>query len=1462
MTCFMVRLFSVHTLQLQSKCHITQQTCHWIARHIDHIDNLTRAQRERERLIGRFHSADESPLHSRTNLPSRFHLLTVCMTGTPPSHLPQTHPLKKATDFEFATHAMSDRVRRKQQKRHHLLGHAFTAHARKHGALFCLRSKWSPLDFHEIFQSSDGISLKSSRTSPRIYTHTVQEVNLLLRHVLSKRRLQPLASAQRTQHTHELVNASVGYVTFGPRTDRLSVRSSCVRHVQFVVDSFSHAAFRVHHVMLPARTMTSMTASKKAAAAAKVKNKILSESAIYLNTLQSRLFLMEEKMLLCSSNNVMLLRDHTRHLLLLQGLFEDQQQGLSQSAGSAEREEQPARRRRSCTCTNKWRLCASSWPLGSTSTGSWIFLNYVMKSQPYVVTLKKKILYREDNRNAEKRRSSLRTQTGTLSSNLRDEVERLSMMFSQPRCDMTSVPCPRNSQTSSCEKPKPALADDVHLPSSSVMETEPALSNKEEKTVLLNTTMEMTLSNPAEIVFVETKANRTGRVGKPKGKKIKEQACRSSEAENPQVKNSEDSTFSEAPTGTLLQADDHAPEDIRGSEIIKLQSHKTQSVSTSRIPKWSKSVAGNHQRRIKYQTKSKAESCDVILPDLDDYFTDPEIQMSKARESVNLNTGEESRSKITCKRSRSKGRRVSSFTRTSFITFPLPLRESESSVSKLEHICNEVEEEHVGSKLQDNMKTTSRCRGTFVISMDCDHTASNRTSSEVHAVEQDLTPSTASSYCEADRLSTVINKRVMWQHSDSNTPRCSDGPLVEETQSSCKRPWLATQDSGSPRDDLSSDDNHEVLLLDPGCTSGTEFQKPKKARREEKSQSSKKKASQREDCVVQVNERKKKKKSNRSNNRLRSEEDEACSLGDHIDAPKRNKDQLDDTMVQVVDSHSEISEKDDVSGCSRDLKPNKSKSRTKSNPKLCRRATKLLAESRNLRETFVVCRRKTQDSVSLNNSRTSGVFHAYSHTMDTSDEAVHQNLGDLLTDEMPPWLAMDISTVDNEVDTFFATPSRETSHRATMLDESPAVTTEASPAGRVLTSLTNTIANPDSEKGGRLRNRGGIVSYKEPALNSDVWTVIVLEIDRRVGHPSGHSIQAVHLRSLFHIAVKGYQIQCSMTPANSSFVPSCKLKDSYMKEIHSENGGKAAEKKCGGPDAHYDLAISVALWWLDREEGRDVLDRDIIGATTSSGSAQYPNRLEREAMILSSFAGIIMTAIVYPFTLSYHPFAMLGSYKAVYHSKKHNLKLKRWLSERTKCNAPPGRVSVQSSSSSSSSHSFLSITFYEDRNFQGRSYECDTDCPDMHPHFSRCNSIKVESGCWVLYEKPNYTGFQYVLTRGEYPDYQRWMGYNDTIRSCRTYSYTSQGPYRIRIYERPNFQGQMVEFSEDCESVQEHFHSRDIYSCNVMEGYWTFYEHSHYRGRQYFLRPGEYRKFSDWGATCATIGSFRRITDF
>ena len=80
------------------------------------------------------------------------------------------------------------------------------------------------------------------------------------------------------------------------------------------------------------------------------------------------------------------------------------------------------------------------------------------------------------------------------------------------------------------------------------------------------------------------------------------------------------------------------------------------------------------------------------------------------------------------------------------------------------------------------------------------------------------------------------------------------------------------------------------------------------------------------------------------------------------------------------------------------------------------------------------------------------------------------------------------------------------------------------------------------------------------------------------------------------------------------------------------------------------------------------------------------------------------------------------------------------------------------------------IIFYEDKNFQGRSYECMSDCSDMSSHFNRCQSCRVESGCFMVYERPNFMGNQYFMRRGEYPDYMRMQSMGmmfDNIRSCR-----------------------------------------------------------------------------------------------
>ncbi|XP_040213274.1 gamma-crystallin 1-like [Rana temporaria] len=165
------------------------------------------------------------------------------------------------------------------------------------------------------------------------------------------------------------------------------------------------------------------------------------------------------------------------------------------------------------------------------------------------------------------------------------------------------------------------------------------------------------------------------------------------------------------------------------------------------------------------------------------------------------------------------------------------------------------------------------------------------------------------------------------------------------------------------------------------------------------------------------------------------------------------------------------------------------------------------------------------------------------------------------------------------------------------------------------------------------------------------------------------------------------------------------------------------------------------------------------------------------------------------------------------------------------------------------------IIFYEDRDFQGKSYEVYSDSRDLSYYFNRCNSIRISTGNWMLYEFPNFQGNQYYLRNGEYPDFQHWMGFNNSIRSCQLIP-QHQGSFRLSIYEKEDFKGQMREFTEDCPHVFSDFNYNDIYSCNVFEGYWIFYEEPNYRGRQYYLRPGEYRKYTEWGAENPKIGSF------
>lgn len=89
----------------------------------------------------------------------------------------------------------------------------------------------------------------------------------------------------------------------------------------------------------------------------------------------------------------------------------------------------------------------------------------------------------------------------------------------------------------------------------------------------------------------------------------------------------------------------------------------------------------------------------------------------------------------------------------------------------------------------------------------------------------------------------------------------------------------------------------------------------------------------------------------------------------------------------------------------------------------------------------------------------------------------------------------------------------------------------------------------------------------------------------------------------------------------------------------------------------------------------------------------------------------------------------------------------------------------------------------------------------------------------------------------------------------------SGDPHKIQLYVKGDFSGQVFEATEDCPSVLEKFHWREVHSCRVLGGWWVFYEHPNYKGRQYLLEKGEYRKPVEWGAVCPTVQSFRRLTE-
>eukprot|EP00066_Takifugu_rubripes_P016574 XP_011605840.1 PREDICTED: shugoshin-like 2 [Takifugu rubripes] len=547
-------------------------------------------------------------------------------------------------------------------------------------------------------------------------------------------------------------------------------------------------------------------------------------------------------------------------------------------------------------------------------------------------------------------------------SSLRDEVQRLSRLLPESGSDMKSVFCPQDSQ---CPPAVNTQVDPSDTNSAHSAEGGPKHDSKPENTVLLNATMEMTLSDATEIVTVESKVRKKGRPSRAKDKN-KQQTSGSGEAGIP-VKNLTHSRKS--------HVEKIGPEDSSlklGNQEDVLQSPKSQSWNVQSPHVSKKNRKGSKAKLKSHHSEQDGEVGDVPL-NLDDCFTDPDVNFCKIR-TAERNIAEELNSKITCRRSKAKGERAS-VSRKTFVIGPFLLGEPDSlsgTVKKAEETAGLVNSHQ------------SR-RKTFLI----------------------------------------------WDHSSPNAESSAAAGLMEpDTRTrSCEGSTQANQDFTVP----SAHPNR------------------KKARKNEKKHRSKNEG-----------------RRNRQRTCEEQKDKERSCLGNE-------KSRCSAKAPFLVDDINDTQKDGEVVGGSCSARGEEAGS-TEPFYGMDLDALKLrmAPEPRDLRNTFVIHQQGDPPS-----SRQS-VVDGNSHGMNTQDEL--ENFGDMLVDERPPWLATNAPPTDTDALSPFSTPRRETTHRA-VLDLSAAVTSEATPAGRVLTSLTNTVATPDSDTRRRNRKRN-VVCYKEPTLNS------------------------------------------------------------------------------------------------------------------------------------------------------------------------------------------------------------------------------------------------------------------------------------------------------------------------------------------------------------------------------------------
>ncbi|XP_065591455.1 beta/gamma crystallin domain-containing protein 1 [Cyrtonyx montezumae] len=168
----------------------------------------------------------------------------------------------------------------------------------------------------------------------------------------------------------------------------------------------------------------------------------------------------------------------------------------------------------------------------------------------------------------------------------------------------------------------------------------------------------------------------------------------------------------------------------------------------------------------------------------------------------------------------------------------------------------------------------------------------------------------------------------------------------------------------------------------------------------------------------------------------------------------------------------------------------------------------------------------------------------------------------------------------------------------------------------------------------------------------------------------------------------------------------------------------------------------------------------------------------------------------------------------------------------------------------------VKVQLFSEPEFKGNCQilEKNTRCIDSFT----VKSSKVLGGSCIVFDQEEFSGNQYVLEEGIYPDLMA-MGCSSqaALKSLRIINIELSEP-SIALFEKVGFQGKKIEFTTEILNLQFLGYNPRIASVQVLGGTWIIYEHSNYRGRQMLLSPNE---IPDWYklSGCCQIGSLRPL---